>query len=119
MINEARIEDIKCRIKKIEKCKEEADIFLGKYLRVEHEIQEQLQESIRELRFSFEASHGDPRWTALVEEKYNLLLDAERGCSASIEDINKDIKVINKKCESDIEDLKCEMKMLGGVSYDS
>ena len=118
MLNEARIEDIKCEIRKIEESREESDAFLTKCLLKENEMHEELQDSIRKLGLSFEACHNDPRWTALVEERYSLLLSAERCCGESIECMKEDQKKISKKCESEIEDLKQEMQMLGGEAND-
>ncbi|MCL2820413.1 MAG: hypothetical protein FWD38_06230 [Oscillospiraceae bacterium] len=118
MLNEARIEDLSCEIRKIEGCREEADSFLSKCLLREGKMHEELQDSIRKLGSSFDACCGDSRWTALVEEKYNLLLSAERCCSESIEGMQKVQKEISEKCASNIEDLKYEIQMIGGEMDD-
>jgi len=118
MLNEIRIDEIKCELRKIEKEQDEANLFMKDLILKEEEMYEEVRDSIRRLASSFEASHEDSRWTALVEERHHILLDAERCYNQLIDELIEDRIIMNAKYDSDIEELKHEMKILeGGELY--
>ncbi|MCL2425176.1 MAG: hypothetical protein FWD05_02450 [Oscillospiraceae bacterium] len=116
MLSTERVEELKTEIRKIKEDQEETDEFLIKLRCHEEEVYEEIRDSLRALGSSFDASHGDQRWTALVEERYALLLSAERECNEGIEMLTEDRNDMNSRCKSDIEDLEYEIKLHGGVA---
>ena len=114
MLNELRIDELKSEIRKIKQEQEEADDFFVKLMREEEKIHEEIQEDIRQLGVSFDASRGDSRWTALVEERYSILMSADQYYTTSADELIEDRKAVNRKCKSDIEELELEIQKLGG-----
>jgi len=114
MLNELRIDEIKCEVRKIEQEQGEADEYLRKLMCMEEEFHEEIREDIRHLGFSFDASHGDSQWTALVEERYNILMSADQYYTQSVDELTEDRKRMNAKCKSDIEELEHQIQMIGG-----
>jgi len=66
----------------------------------------------------FETCHGDARLTTLIEGKYNLLLKMERESGEFLDNLHEEQKIVNNKCEADIEELKQELQRLEVITIE-
>lgn len=118
MLNIERIEELRSDIRKTGSDQEEANQYFTKILREEEKIYEEILDRIRGLGISFEVSNGDPKWTALVEERHSLLMIAERRCTEFMYEVNECRKKMNTTCESTVEELEQEIKRLETLGGD-
>jgi len=112
MINAVRICEIEDEILKIQREQEETEQCLSKRQREEKHSHEDVRDSLRRIAREFEACHYDRQLISLVEEKYRLLLNAERDCGDFVIELGKEQERLKLKCESDIEDLEQEKQIL-------
>lgn len=112
MMNAIRTNEILKEIRKIEVDREEAELYYKELLFEEKDAYEDLCGFLRELRNDYEFCYGDMQLTNLTEEYHNMLLSAERECSDAIDDIHVERRRVDAKCESDIEELRQEIKRL-------
>jgi len=112
MLNSLRQNEILEEIRKIEMEQEEIDDCIKKLHHDEDDIYDELQGWLWGMSNEFEMCYGDQHLTAILEERNVLLQRAISGCDDFKDGLTEARRNIRRKCESDIDDLKDELRRL-------
>jgi len=110
--NELKIAELQREIGLIETEEDEANRYVRNLQKEEEESHEYLRYSLRKIEEEFEACRGDRHLTRLVEDKYRMLQEMERECVGFLTELHEKQLAYKYKCESDIDELRREMKRL-------
>jgi len=112
VVNEVRINEIVKEIGAIQLEQEQANDYIRNLQKGEEEAYDQLRVMLRGIDNEFELCQGDAKLTRLVEERHEILRKLERECGEALQVLEEEQKKVKDKCESDIEELRMEMKRL-------
>jgi len=112
MTNGVRVDELQKEIRAIEMEQEEVERYTRKLQKEEEETYEYLRQSLWNIGEEFEACQGDRHLTNLVEDRYRMLQEIDRECGAFLTELHKEQVKYKYKCESDIDELRQEIKRL-------
>lgn len=112
MINVMKRERIFKEISQIEGEQEETQRCIKSAQLEEEYTYEYLRKNLQKSDIEFEACQGDSRLMRLIEEKYNRLQEIDRECGEYLGELHKEQMNIKYKCETDIDELRCELQRL-------